>query len=180
MRIRRALLAVAAFALLAPAAPAQEITPPCTMDYCPEPITPQSLVEYAKDATEQPLVNGEYTLRKAAVAAYGEGAPTSCEFTVRKQLRFGTSNEWEFSGETSCTAALQQTGRARVFGPAGTYYGTSCSAFATTCRSYGFVRGNYTDVAYHVILVAPRGQGWLAPAGLDCSGAGTDRLECTL
>ena len=106
--------------------------------------------------------------RTLAVATYGEGA-TECTISLNKGAR-------SFRGTTSCTAAIEQTALASTSGGA-SVTGTSCSGLRTSCTSSGTTAGDYTTLTYRVSLRAPAGQGWVA-SPQECSGAGTDNLEC--
>ena len=116
------------------------------------------------------------------VAGYGEGA-TTCTITTSIYDR-PFSDHWEWNASTSCSVAIQQFGEAWWEGEDNvgypwSFYGGSCTAFATSCRVDGDAQGEYQggDVRYHVRLRAPNGQGWLTTPG-PCSGVGTDNLEC--
>ena len=136
-------------------------TAPCS---CP-PITITPIL-YAVDPSPPPQPT---TTRAVVVAGYGEGA-TECTITLTKEAR-------AFGGSTACNRAVQQTGQASTSGGASAT-GPLCSGLRTTCTSNGTTTGNFTTLKYRVTLLAPNGQGWVAPPS-DCSGAGTDKLDCT-
>jgi hypothetical protein len=109
------------------------------------------------------------------VVAYGTGT-TTCTVTVTK-TDYAFSTWYRYSGETDCDVPVQQTGEATF----GDVSGGLCSGLTTTCQSGGEWEGepNPGSVHYHVTLVAPFGQGWLAAPNASCSGAGSDHLDCT-
>ena len=180
--MRRAAL-LAAFALFAPAAHAEPFI------YPPEelPVDPDSLImcgmcpddmiapwvdrvadSIAVGPTPDPDAEAAST-RTFAVAAYGEST-TSCTITLDKGAR-------SFRGATSCSRSLAQTAQASTSGGA-SVTGALCSGTRSSCSSSGTTTSAYTTLSYHVTLQAPAGQGWVAPP-TECSGAGTDRLDCT-
>ena len=120
----------------------------------------------------QPTPAGAKTGAPAEVAltAYGEGVPTTCTIDVIKGMR-------SFGGTTSCSRAVTQTAQASTSGGA-TVTGSLCSGFRASCTSSGTTIGPYATLRYRVTLVAPLGQGWVAPPS-ECAGAGTDKLDCT-
>ncbi len=117
------------------------------------------------------LLTAPASAERVALVAYGEGT-TTCTVTVTAtNYAFSTWNKG--SGVTSCSVALEQTGSLST--------GGSCGGFIARCEA----SGTFQDEAdqgftthFRVTLVAPLGQGWLAPAD-KCSGVGTDRLACT-
>ena len=112
--------------------------------------------------------------KEVQLVAYGEGV-TVCDVTVSlgrvaPHLFFPP---YAYEGETTCTAPIEQTGRAWT----SLETGPLCSTVGMICRSAGESMGG-SWAKYHVTLRAPRGQGWIAVPD-DCSGAGTDNLDCT-
>ncbi len=171
--MRRLLLLVALVLALAARASAEDVR--CLACEQPRPIALMEILEGAVDPSSVREA-ADTTTRTSAVVAYGEGA-TRCTITVTKTAVGGSTTEWSFSGSTSCDRPLEQTGQARMVG-AGTVWAPLCSGTRASCSSGGTATGAYTDVEYHVTLLAPAGQGWVAPPA-ECSGAGTDRLDCT-
>ena len=165
----RALLAVVALAVgvLGPAqaASAQEI------------VLLKVIQAYTEHVSVIQTIAKQSTVRKAVVAAYGEGS-TTCTLSVTKQIRPGTGWTWDFEGATDCSVPVEQTGQAAMTGES-TITAPLCSGVRASCRSAGSGTGfSYTGVEYRVMLRAPRGQGWIASPE-QCSGAGTDLLTCT-
>ena len=177
MRPFRLLLLATGLALSwVPAAEAQDV--PCVCppgQYCANPPIATCLVNETVGPQRAPRP-GDATATRAAAVAYGEGT-TRCTFSLAREQRIGTANTWDFEGYTSCTSAIAQTGQAWLTG-AGTAFAPLCSGTRYGCSSAGSATGNYTGMRYRVTLVAPAGQGWIASPE-QCSGAGTDRLECT-
>jgi hypothetical protein len=165
--MRRAILVLLAFAVVAPAETASaQMLPPVA-----------ALVRAYADV-DDPTNPRIGIHRRSVVAAYGEGA-TTCQ--IGAVMNFTASVGRHFSGWTECSADIQQSGVASWSG-AGvpTVTGPLCSAFGKHCTSSGDASDSYTDIRYRVTLRAPAGQGWSVPPGLECSGAGTDYLQCTL
>lgn len=131
---------------------------------------PGPKIEWAVDQTQNP------TVRSSVLVAYGEGT-TTCTVKVSRSLRAGTLDTWDFEGATDCSVPLPQTAQAWMTGES-TVFGPLCSGVRASCRSAGSAVGDYRGVGYHVTLVAPLGQGWIASPA-ECSGAGTDNLDCT-
>ena len=177
MRPFRLLLLATGLALSwVPAAEAQDV--PCVCppgQYCANPPIATCLVQETVGPQRAPRA-GDATAKRGVAVAYGEGT-TRCTITALREQRIGTANTWDFEGYTSCTATISQSGQAWLSG-AGTAFAPLCSGVRSWCRSEGAATGNYSDVHYRVTLVAPLGQGWVASPE-ECSGAGTDRLECT-
>ena len=113
------------------------------------------------------------------VIAAGGSAATTCEFDWGIALLSFTPFT-TVDGRTTCTAAVQQTaqvsGTDNVFNT--TEYGYVCSRFSTTCQSSVDMDEYPQVIRYHVKVIAPLGQGWVAVPD-ECSGAGTDNLTCT-
>lgn len=117
------------------------------------------------------------------MATYGT-ATTKCTFkvTLTKPLLviWGSDENWDFSGRTTCDKPVQQSGQAEVLGGEGyDRVGSLCSTFGTTCSSGGTADGDGFDrTVYHVKVTAPRGEAWLY-SPYNCAGTGTDNLTCT-
>ena len=178
MRRLACLTVLAAAALTAPAAhasaviyPPKPTLPPglimCGM--CPDYLVEQWLDKLAASIHVQQDMPEGATAKRSAVAAYGTGT-TSCTINA---TRTGSS----FEGTTDCSGAVLQTAQATMTGPSPAVTGPLCTGLRASCRSAGSGSGAYTDVSYRITLVAPLGQGWIA-SPKECSGAGTDRLEC--
>ena len=163
--MRRALLALLALAVLAPA-----------QDASAQMLPPVAALVRAYADVDDPRNPRIGIHRRFVLTAYGEGV-TTCQ--VGAVMNFTAAEGRHFSGWTECSAPVEQTGRASWFG-AGvpTVTGPLCSTFGTYCTSSGNADDRYTDLRYRVTLVAPRGQGWAASPE-QCSGAGTDQLDCT-
>ncbi len=159
--VRTLLIAVLALAVLVPAKPAA-----AQAHHVPMLVA----VVRAYTGIQDPTNPDPGAIRRFALVAYGEGT-TECTVGVAKYRLYDNTN---FAGWTDCAVAVQQTGQISWAGGAGPL----CSGFVRSCKSDGSAPGRYPDVHYRVTLVAPRGQGWIAPPA-ECSGAGTDRLDCT-
>src|SRR5688572_27268621 len=121
----------------------------------------------------------------ATFVAYGQGV-ASCtiyiEKTFKSRFYFGGAYEQVgFSGSTSCSAPIQQSGHAFIPGDA-LLDGGLCSGFTTSCSSgadFDRYEGNAGEGAmqYHVTLIASREQSWFG-APVACEGVGSHRLDC--
>ena len=118
------------------------------------------------------------------VVAYGTGV-TSCSISLSatKALINLGGIRYRFEGVTDCSASIQQTGQATLYGSGGSMIeqGAPCSGFVARCSSSGSYLsvGQEPDHATYVVsLRAPLGQGWVSTSD-QCSGAGTDNLRCT-
>ena len=118
----------------------------------------------------------------AVLVAWG-GGKTQCNITVKKSqpliVIWGSTDVWDVSATTDCTANVEQTGQASLPGSP-TVYGNLCSGLRMTCSSsISRAEGSYSAPAeYHVTLTAPPAQIWLG-SPLECTGVNTDRLDCT-
>ena len=118
----------------------------------------------------------------ATLVAWG-GGKTQCNITVKKSqpliVIWGSTDVYDVSATTECTANVEQTGQSSLPGSP-TAYGPLCSGLRMTCSSpISRAEGSYTAPAeYHVTLVAPPAQIWLG-SPLECTGVNTDRLDCT-
>ena len=121
--------------------------------------------------------SGTTSTQRYVLVAYGMGTPTTCTITVEK-FDMWFKDYFEFFGKTDCSVPVQQSGQAWMGGMSMEEYGWPCSGFTASCSSGGSAQGNYNRVYYHVTLIAPYGQGWVAHPE-QCSGAGSDNLECT-
>ena len=120
------------------------------------------------------------------IASYGTGM-TKCQFKVTLTrpliVMWGSDENWDFKGTTTCDKPVQQTGQAFAVG--GESWdsappGSLCSQLSTTCVSSGDASGRSFDHAeYKVKLIAPPGEGWHYVAYPYCQGSGTDNLTCT-
>jgi hypothetical protein len=116
--------------------------------------------------------------------AYGEGA-TTCTIEVEratyKGITTGGENYQSYLGETDCNVPLEQTSHATVpaSGSEPAMDGGLCSGIRASCASgeEDIPEGNSASMVYRMSVRAPRGQGWLG-APVNCSGVGTDNLQC--
>jgi hypothetical protein len=132
----------------------------------------------AAPAAAAPPDLADHQDRESVLLAYGEGV-TECTVQVEKNTPWLAIEypRWNFGGTTSCNAAVQQSGQARL---GTTYTAPLCSGLRTTCTSIAGGTGNGPmagTVTYDVTLTAPLGQGWVA-APSHCAGVGTDWLTC--
>ena len=110
------------------------------------------------------------------------GGKTTCTITVKKSqpliVIWGSTDVYDFSGRTECSANVQQTGQASLPGSP-TEYGSLCSGLQMICTSSGRAEGSYSAPAeYHVTIQAPPAQVWLA-SPTECTGVGSDIVTCT-
>ena len=107
------------------------------------------------------------------IVAYGEGV-TTCQVKVTKK-DWSFSTYYNFSGETVCDTAVDQTGQAFFADTSGPL----CSGFRTTCVSAGGWEGEPDPgpVRYRIHMTAPPGQGWVTSPE-QCMGVGSDNLTC--
>ena len=120
------------------------------------------------------------------VATYGT-ATTKCTFKVTLTrpliVMWGSDDNWDFDGKTTCEVPVQQSGQAEAVGGDSWDYGTVgplCSRFSTTCSSGGTANGDSFDrTVYRVRVTAPPGEAWLYSPYSSCAGTGTDNLSCT-
>jgi hypothetical protein len=125
-------------------------------------------------AAAAPAAARDLPSKEIVLTAYG-AATTVCNVSVSMSRVYPNVffPPFRFSGETTCTAPVRQSGQAWTELASGNL----CSTFGMTCRSAGESMGGQT-VRYRVTLTAPPGQGWIAPPD-ECTGAGTDKLACT-
>jgi hypothetical protein len=117
----------------------------------------------------------------SVLVAWG-GGKTQCNITVKKSqpliVIWGSTNVYDVTGTTDCSANVEQTGQASLPGSP-TEFGNLCSGLRMTCSSSAHGEGFYTAPAeYHVTLTAPPAQIWLG-SPTECTGVNTDRLDCT-
>ena len=168
----RILPAIAVALAMVPAAPAHAQDDVCiTYDfagsrYC---VVEDTLATVENPPSVTPPHPDHVTPRFSAITAAGTGA-TYCTVRLDKKAR-------DFMGMTACSTPVRQSAQATASGGA-TATGSSCSGTFTTCTSWGWTTADFTTLTYRISVQAPAGQRWVAPPS-ECTGAGTDQLDCT-
>jgi hypothetical protein len=113
------------------------------------------------------------------VAVGTDGRTLTCA-TALHNHRYTGSTYYKISGSTTCGGAIQQSCALTLPNDYAPYtVSLSDSVFDSTCSlSSGAEGENWGSLIYRTVVHAPTGMKWIG-VPTQCSGVGTDTLDCT-